>query len=224
MDTFEFIVSLVHILAWPVVVFTVVLILRRQLFILLDYISGSLTNFPHIRSVKGFGLEFDFSDQLEKTDENISLIPHIDTNIDPSQVALSSNTSKSSATEIVLAAWLMLKEVPLTVAESLGMEGDTTNLYAALKYLVEKGIIIESVVEVIHKFENMKNKTISTRGSKVSKKEARKYAEQTQVVTHYFYDSLQRLSDTNPELYDQIANDTDLENFFKYFVPSDKEE
>ena len=216
MTILEFLSTLVSVLTWPTVVFLIVCMFREE-------IKELLRTFK-LKRVQAPGVIVEFSDQLRETQDTIFEIPQIDTDIDRSQVLLTNTVNESSSTEIVLAAWLVLKEVVLTIAESLGMEGSAFELNAVLKYLQERNIVTTQIVDVIHNFENMKNKVISAQGTTISRKEARDYAEQTQIVTHYLHDSIKRLEDTNPELFSQIKNDKDLNYFFKYFVPSDKEE
>jgi hypothetical protein len=174
MDTLSFIATAIQALVWPIVVIVVVLLLRTPL-------SNSV---PLLKKLNALGVEVEFSTQLAEVSEKIS---GIDINVDQNQGEnqVLDVSGETSSVEVVLEAWLELRNVIIDVARKLELLDDDTNIGISLKYLKDKGKIDTALFKVIQELEGMKNKALSPQGAAIAIDEAKTYAFQVKAISQH---------------------------------------
>jgi hypothetical protein len=174
MNQLEFIVSLSRTLAWPAIVLVCVLLFRKPL-------SEAI---PLLRKLKAGGYEAEFATEVDKNQEIISDIPHINTYI-PHNNTFRKETEMLLPLEIIVVAWSDLRRTVLEAAEALGVaivEDDTS---ATLKSLMKIEKIDRRTIQVIKNLEELKNKAIKAQDVEFPEEEAKNYAAQTQIIIMY---------------------------------------
>ena len=176
MDAFTLLSELIKALAWPIVVVVIVLMLRRPL-------SDAI---PLLRRVNALGVEVEFSNQLAVVQEKLtdSISPHIDINIAQNQSETQIEVD-AAAIEIIIGAWLELRQVVTASAQSFGFEDTSGEITESIKILEKDGRITSDIAKIIQDLEDMKNKAISAHGAKISAVEAKTYAVQAQMLVQF---------------------------------------
>jgi ABC-type amino acid transport substrate-binding protein len=175
MDLFSFISEIIKALAWPVVVVIVVLLLRIPL-------SNSV---PLLKRLKALDVELEFSTQLAEVQAKVSDISHIDITVNQNQSQLSVTSVEMPSVEIILEAWLELRNSIISAAKNSGLSDDDGTVSASLKCLKTEKRLDESLLKVIRDLEDMKNKALGSQGSTITIDEARAYAGHAQAVVRY---------------------------------------
>ena len=141
-------IAILEIVAWPGVVLAIFLMVRKPLTSLL----------PWIHKIKYRGLEFEFSESLNRTEDDLSQDSGVKTSGEPSDDRLS-HALKLSPYEAVLAAWSALERCARDKVKDLlpSNESFQNPLGRPLDYLEFKGALTPATARAIRDLRSLRN-------------------------------------------------------------------
>lgn len=152
MSTFEFVSSIINSLAWPIVILTIIILLRKAIVNLLSNLSRVTYN----------NLEMEFAQTLEKLETSL------ETKVPPSNLQSPRDNEIASVAQIspaasIILAWSMVEQELMSTIKRLAISPDYPPYNSPLKnigLLKDAGLIDSETEKTLGELRDIRNKAV----------------------------------------------------------------